>query len=110
MKQQLNGVKPVQMSELEAEFEKVSSDGKPKPERLLKSQQQTFGGMIGEEANDDQKGDDEEDDTPDYDPFESMEAVDILGRLPKNFYELGTFSYKMHGNAISENFWGLISI
>ena len=38
MKQQLTGVKPVQMSELESEFEKV--EGKPKAERLLRSQQQ----------------------------------------------------------------------
>ena len=37
MKQQLGSLKPVQLSELEAEFEKV--EGKAKPERLLRSQQ-----------------------------------------------------------------------
>ena len=36
MKQQLNGVKPVQMTELEAEFEKA--EGKARPERYLRSQ------------------------------------------------------------------------
>lgn len=42
MKQQLSGVKPVQMSELETEFEKSSGE-KAKPSRLLRSQQ-AFGG------------------------------------------------------------------
>lgn len=36
MKQQLNGLKPVQITELEAEFEKVAEAGKARPERYLR--------------------------------------------------------------------------
>ena len=88
MKQQLTGVKPVQMSELESEFEKV--EGKPKAERLLRSQQQFGGGAVDDDGQggEGQKDNDEDDDEPEYDPFEAMEAVEILEKLPKNFYEL----------------------
>ena len=54
MKQQLNGVKPVQMSELEAEFEKIAG-AKAKPERLLRSQQ-TFGGGAAVADDEDNAG------------------------------------------------------
>ena len=47
MKQQLTGVKPVQMSELESEFDKV--EGKSKAQRLLRSQQQFGGGGAGDD-------------------------------------------------------------
>ena len=89
MKQQLTGVKPVQMTELEDEFSKSAGE-KPKPERLLRSQQ-TFGGGAAEEEGgqgDGANADGGEDDEPEYDPFEAMEAVEILEKLPKNFYEL----------------------
>merc|ERR1712051_616191 len=69
MKQQLNGVKPVQMTELEAAFEKCEKA--KKGERLLRSQQ-TFGG--GGAATDD--------------PYELLDPVDIMEKLPKNFFEL----------------------
>ena len=59
MKQQLNGVKPVQMTELEAAFEKCEKA--KKGERLLRSQQ-TFGGG----------GADEEDSCP-----PDLEAVEL---------------------------------
>lgn len=36
MKQQLTGLKPVQLTELEAEFGKVSEAGRAKPERYLR--------------------------------------------------------------------------
>ena len=50
MKQQLNGVKPVQMTELETEFEKV--EGKAKPERFLRSQMPLPGAAGGAGGDD----------------------------------------------------------
>ena len=61
MKQQLNGVKPVQMTELEAAFEKCEKA--KKGERLLRSQQ-TFGGGGADEDGEEgeEKSDDKDDD------------------------------------------------
>lgn len=89
MKQQLNGVKPVQMSELETDFEKFKNE-RAKPERLLRSQQQFSGAAVADE-DDGEKGPedkDEEEADEDGDPFDLLDPVDILEKLPKNFYEL----------------------
>jgi len=78
MKQQLSGCKPVQMTELEAEFEK------------LKGEKKTKGGEADEEEADD-----------DTDPYDLMDPVDILEKLPKNFYELvNTFDLVQWGLVI----------
>ena len=50
MKQQLTGCKPVQMTELETEFENLKGGKKARPERLLRSQQQFAAGP--EDEND----------------------------------------------------------
>ena len=96
MKQQLTGCKPVQMTELEAEFANLKGGKKAKPERLLRSQQQM---MAGPEDDADGSGDaaakadgaDEEDVDDDTDPYDLLDPVDILEKLPKNFNELVSF-------------------
>ena len=93
MKQQLTGCKPVQLTELEAEFESLKGAKKAKPEKLLRSQQQF---AVVEDENDAgggaaeaKEGGDEEDEVDeDADPYELLDPVDILEKLPKNFYEL----------------------
>jgi len=94
MKQQLSGLKPVQITELEAEFEKLEAT-KPKPERLLRSQQ-AAGGAAGDAADGEGGGEggggggggEDDEDAGDDDPYDLMDPVDILEKLPKNFYEL----------------------
>eukprot|EP00095_Tigriopus_kingsejongensis_P001503 maker-scaffold1086_size63525-snap-gene-0.14 protein:Tk01503 transcript:maker-scaffold1086_size63525-snap-gene-0.14-mRNA-1 annotation:"microtubule associated protein" len=91
MKQQLTGLKPVQLTELDGEFEKVAEAGKAKPERHLRSQMPTPGGNAGGEAGDEidgEGGQADEEEEEDEDPYNLMDPVDILSQLPKNFYEL----------------------
>ena len=90
MKQQLSGLKPVQITELEAEFEKLE-DTKPKPERLLRSQQAmgaTVDAAGGEEGQAGGADEGDDDGGADDDPYDLMDPVNILEKLPKNFYEL----------------------
>ena len=92
MKQQLSGCKPVQLSELEAEFENLKGSKKAKPERLLKSQQQFVAADDENDAapgdGDDKGGDAADDDVDeDADPYDLVDPVDILSKLPTNFYE-----------------------
>lgn len=98
MKQQLSGCKPVQMTELEADFEKLKGEKKAKPTKLLRSQQQIVASPEdeGDGAGEGTKGGeaDEEEADDDTDPYDLMDPVDILEKLPKNFYELvNTFDY-----------------
>ncbi len=92
MKQQLTGCKPVQLTELEAEFENLKGGKKAKPERLLRSQQQFVAADDENDAADGaaeaKDGAAEEDVDEDADPYELIDPVDILDKLPKNFYEL----------------------
>jgi hypothetical protein len=93
MKQQLNGLKAVQLKELDEMFDQMSEGGKAKPERYLRSQiptQATGGGADdadgggggGEDAEE------EEEDAGADDPYDLIDPVDILAKIPKNFYEL----------------------
>jgi hypothetical protein len=93
MKQQLSGLKPVQLTELEQEFEKVSEAGRAKPTRYLRSQMPAMGaaasGGEGEADGGEDGGDGaEEEEEEAMDPYDLMDPVDILSQLPKNFYEL----------------------
>ncbi|XP_046394021.1 protein mini spindles [Ischnura elegans] len=89
LKPQLSSLKPIQISELETEFEKVKGS-KPVPTRYIRSQQKKqamaaaeSGGVGGGDA-----GDDEVDgDVPEVDPYDMLDPVDILSKLPKDFYE-----------------------
>lgn len=89
LKSQLAALKPVQMSELEVEFEKVKGE-KVVPTRYLKSQQQKQAKMAVEAVaagNAEDEVADEEDGAPDVDLYDLLEPVDILSKLPKDFYE-----------------------
>ncbi|XP_048524005.1 protein mini spindles [Dendroctonus ponderosae] len=81
-------LQPVQMAELVAEFAKVEGQ-KGSPTRYIRSQQQKQA-KLAAEAED--INDDEEEETPDegaedIDPYELASPVDILSKLPKDFYE-----------------------
>ncbi|UYV60269.1 msps [Cordylochernes scorpioides] len=88
LKPHLQSLKPVQINELEAEFAKVASE-KPSPTRYLRSQQEAKQqAAMAASAGGDQDQDSAEDtEQPDIDPYELLEAVDILSKLPKDFYE-----------------------
>ncbi|XP_023239725.1 cytoskeleton-associated protein 5-like [Centruroides sculpturatus] len=82
---QLQSLKPVQITELEAEFEKVVRD-KPVPTRFLRSQQE----IQAKAARSEEKSAFDDECVPvrqEIDPFDLIEAVDILSKLPKDFYE-----------------------
>lgn len=88
---QLSSLKPILLQDLTSEFEKIKGE-KATPERLLRSQQKQPDvaddqqasaegtSSIGGDATD---GIEEE-----IDPFELMVAVDILAKLPGDFYTL----------------------
>ncbi|KOC71291.1 Cytoskeleton-associated protein 5 [Habropoda laboriosa] len=88
LKQQLNTLKPVQITELEAEFNNLKEE-KVTPTRFLKSQKTKSICITdsisdtGEESKDDGDGNS----APEIDAYELLEPVDILSKLPKDFYE-----------------------
>ncbi|KAK0165415.1 hypothetical protein PV328_003929 [Microctonus aethiopoides] len=91
LKQQLNTLKPVQLGELEVEFAKLT-DAKAYPSRFLRSQkvkntcaaESASGGEVDGAMNED---DDVDADGAEIDPYELIDPVDILSKLPKDFYE-----------------------
>uniref|UniRef100_T1JI26 TOG domain-containing protein n=1 Tax=Strigamia maritima TaxID=126957 RepID=T1JI26_STRMM len=86
-KPQLASLKPVMLTELEAEFEKVAGE-KPAPTRYLRSQQEIqLRKQTLQEGEDEIDGAMEEAEVDDFDPYEMMEAVNILSKLPNDFYE-----------------------
>ena len=88
MKSQLTGLKPVQLSELDTEFGNIEGVGKAKPERWLRSQGPPK--EVVKEAREDGEDDDEDEDDSqesELDPYELMAPVEILSKLPKNFFE-----------------------
>lgn len=85
---QLSSLKPIRLQELTVEFEKIKSE-KPKIERLLRSQQQrsndvcdTVDAVDGGEIQADDIIEEE------VDPYDLMEPVDVLSKLPPDFYTL----------------------
>ncbi|KAG1678360.1 Cytoskeleton-associated protein 5 [Nymphon striatum] len=86
IKSQLQNLKPVQITELEKEFEKVSTDN-PVQIRFLRSQQEMKLNMAaGSDDIDEEDDKDEANETP-IDPCEFLDPVDILSQLPKDFYD-----------------------
>ncbi|ESO97492.1 hypothetical protein LOTGIDRAFT_228176 [Lottia gigantea] len=89
LKPQMTHFKPVQVQELETEFEKLPSE-KAKQARFLRSQQDLKAKMEEEALNEEAGGGgDAEDDgaSEEIDAYELIEAVDILALLPKDFYD-----------------------
>ncbi|XP_010190132.1 PREDICTED: cytoskeleton-associated protein 5 isoform X2 [Mesitornis unicolor] len=85
----LQNINSVQLKELEEEWVKVSSAA-PKQTRFLRSQQELKAKFEQQQAvggDADGGGDDEEDAVPQVDAYELLEAVEILSKLPKDFYE-----------------------
>ncbi|XP_043269757.1 protein mini spindles isoform X2 [Venturia canescens] len=92
LKQQLNSLKPVTMSELEIEFGKLT-DSKAVPSRYLRSQKPKVmsidpgSGVGGGDGASNEDDDDQESAAVDIDPYELIDPVDILSKLPKDFYD-----------------------
>ncbi|XP_077282854.1 msps cytoskeleton-associated protein 5 isoform X2 [Temnothorax americanus] len=91
LKQQLNTLKPVHITELEAEFSNLA-DEKVVPTRYLRSQKPKNKGNNGDSAAASDNGEDDNEDAdgasiPDIDPYDLLSPVDILSKLPKDFYE-----------------------
>ncbi|XP_014474078.1 PREDICTED: cytoskeleton-associated protein 5 isoform X2 [Dinoponera quadriceps] len=93
LKQQLNTLKPVHVTELEAEFGNLPHD-KVTPTRYLRSQRPKTCAGVGATADaaaSDNGEDDNEDgegpSVPEIDPYDLLSPVDILSKLPKDFYE-----------------------
>ncbi|XP_029438954.1 cytoskeleton-associated protein 5 isoform X2 [Rhinatrema bivittatum] len=85
----LQNINSVQLKELEEEWVKLSSPA-PKQSRFLRSQQDLKVKFEQQQAagGDSEAGaEDSEDVVPQIDAYELLEAVEILSKLPKDFYE-----------------------
>ena len=86
----LKDLKPVQLKELEEEWAKVVGEN-PKPTRYLRSKQQDQ--ASAPDPSDDAAGGGDDgtptpvDAAPAFDPLEMIEPVDLLSKLPENFYQ-----------------------
>uniref|UniRef100_A0A1B6CWX2 TOG domain-containing protein n=1 Tax=Clastoptera arizonana TaxID=38151 RepID=A0A1B6CWX2_9HEMI len=90
IKPQLSSLKPVQVTELEAEFDKLKSE-KAVPTRFLRSQQAKQAKLAAEAEANGEVGDEEDCEdggaVAERDPYEFMDPVDILAKLPKDFHD-----------------------
>ncbi|XP_076663727.1 msps cytoskeleton-associated protein 5 isoform X2 [Andrena cerasifolii] len=88
LKLQLNTLKPVQMTELEVEFNNLKEE-KVVPIRFLKSQKPKSICIADSVSENSEDGTDDADGgfVPEINPYELLEPVDILSKLPKDFYE-----------------------
>ncbi|RWS28250.1 cytoskeleton-associated protein 5-like protein [Leptotrombidium deliense] len=86
LKPQIQGIKPVLLSELEAEFTKVK-DEKATPSRYLRSQQARSIEVAAVCEVDGNVPSSEPVHEEEIDPYELLEPVEILSKLPANFYQ-----------------------
>ncbi|XP_063800617.1 cytoskeleton-associated protein 5 isoform X2 [Pseudophryne corroboree] len=83
----LQNINPVQLKELEEEWVKLPQSA-PKQTRFLRSQQDLKAKFEQQQASGDTGGEDcEEEAVPQVDAYELLEAVEILSKLPKDFYD-----------------------
>ncbi|KAE8606436.1 hypothetical protein XENTR_v10010735 [Xenopus tropicalis] len=84
----LQNINPVQLKELEEEWVKLPQSA-PKQSRFLRSQQDLKAKFEQQQqAGGDDGGDEgEEEVVPQVDAYELLEAVEILSKLPKDFYD-----------------------
>ncbi|KAF7653352.1 hypothetical protein LDENG_00084060 [Lucifuga dentata] len=84
----LQHINSVQLKELEEEWIKLPSSP-PKQTRFLRSQQDLKAKFEQQRAQggDQSDGEDEEETAAAVDPYELLEAVEILSKIPKDFYE-----------------------
>lgn len=88
---QLSSLKPILLQDLTSEFDKIKGE-KATPERLLRSQQQQADVAVDQQVDGDGTagagGDATDGVEEEIDPFELMVAVDIIAKLPGDFYTL----------------------
>ncbi|KAF3822047.1 hypothetical protein GH733_007421 [Mirounga leonina] len=84
----LQNINSVQLKELEEEWVKLPT-GTPKPSRFLRSQQELEAKLEQQQSagGDAEGGGDDSDEVPQIDAYELLEAVEILSKLPKDFYD-----------------------
>uniref|UniRef100_A0A672HCF7 Cytoskeleton associated protein 5 n=1 Tax=Salarias fasciatus TaxID=181472 RepID=A0A672HCF7_SALFA len=83
----LQNINSVQLKELEEEWVKLPPSP-PRQSRFLRSQQGLKAKLQQQQAQgQDQSNDEEEEAAAAVDPYELMEAAEILSKLPKDFYE-----------------------
>uniref|UniRef100_A0A674F663 Cytoskeleton associated protein 5 n=1 Tax=Salmo trutta TaxID=8032 RepID=A0A674F663_SALTR len=84
----LQGINSVQLKELEEEWVKLPTTA-PKQSRFLRSQQALKAKFEQQQAagGDEADGDNDEEPAPQVDPYELLEPVEILSKLPKDFYD-----------------------
>ncbi|KAM4617287.1 cytoskeleton-associated protein 5 isoform 1-T3 [Discoglossus pictus] len=83
----LQNINPVQLKELEEEWVKLPQSA-PKQTHFLRSQQDLKAKFEQQQASSDAGGDECEDEVlPQVDAYELLEAVEILSKLPKDFYD-----------------------
>uniref|UniRef100_A0A4X2KWP8 Cytoskeleton-associated protein 5 n=1 Tax=Vombatus ursinus TaxID=29139 RepID=A0A4X2KWP8_VOMUR len=88
LKAPLQNINSVQLKELEEEWCKLPP-GAPKPTRFLRSQQELEAKLEQQQSagGDAEGGGDDGDEVPQIDAYELLEAVEILSKLPKDFYD-----------------------
>lgn len=87
LKTSLDGkIKPVQMKELEDEFSKLPGDP-PVPTRLLRSQQEATPNEVSVTTTESSVGAVVTMVPEPIDPYELFEPVDMISKMPKDFYE-----------------------
>ncbi|XP_060032467.1 cytoskeleton-associated protein 5 [Erinaceus europaeus] len=84
----LQNINSVQLKELEEEWVKLPT-GVPRPTRFLRSQQELEAKLEQQQSagGDAEGGGDDGDEVPQIDTYELLEAVEILSKLPKDFYD-----------------------
>ncbi|XP_073514992.1 cytoskeleton-associated protein 5 isoform X2 [Phyllobates terribilis] len=83
----LQNINPVQLKELEEEWVKMPSST-PKQIRFLRSQQDLKAKFEQQQASGEAEAEEGEDEVvPQVDAYELLEAVEILSKLPKDFYD-----------------------
>ncbi|XP_037539224.1 cytoskeleton-associated protein 5 [Nematolebias whitei] len=83
----LQNITSVQLKELEEEWTKLPSS-LPKQTRFLRSQQDLRAKFEQQQAQGEQSdGEDEEETVAAVDPYDLLEPVEILSKLPKDFYD-----------------------
>uniref|UniRef100_A0A4W5RWB2 Cytoskeleton associated protein 5 n=1 Tax=Hucho hucho TaxID=62062 RepID=A0A4W5RWB2_9TELE len=84
----LQGINSVQLKELEEEWVKLPTTA-PKQSRFLRSQQALKAKFEQQQAagRDEADGDDDDEPAPQVDPYELLEPVEILSKIPKDFYD-----------------------
>ncbi|KAL5273334.1 msps family protein [Megaselia abdita] len=88
MKSQISSLPQITQTELEGEFDKLKGE-KAEPLRYLKSQQekQAAKAAAAVESGDPEGDDEEAAGGEEIDPMDLVDPVDILSKLPKDFYE-----------------------